>query len=325
MHAWRMHQTGEPEEVMRFESFDLPKPGPSEILVDVAAAAVNFPDLLICRGTYHHRPELPVTLGSEAAGVVRAVGTGTDVQIGTRVLSAPLAYGCFAEQMLVDAKDVFPVPDAMPWSLASSLFIAYQTSHVALFRRGRLKAGETLLVHGGAGAVGSAAIELGKSIGATVIATAGNQAKLDVCSQIGADVVINYTEGDFVDHVKDATQGRGADVILDPVGGDVFDRSRKCVAFEGRMLIIGFASGSIPTLAANHPLMKNYEVAGVRLQPYRENRQLALSVHNELLELFQNGDIGGVPVGELSLDSAPKAISLLGQRKVAGRLVLRNQ
>src|SRR4051812_43394960 len=242
MRAWRVQELGEPEAVLRLDDVEAPVAGPGEVEVDVAAASLNFPDVLMCRGEYQVKPPLPFTPGAEVSGVVRDVGDGVDTAlVGRRVIAIPRhGSGGFTEQTVAPVATVFPIPESLDDAAAAALHVTYQTGHVGLHRRARIQAGETLLVHAGAGGVGSAAIQLGLAAGARVIATAGGAAKVKVCRDLGAELVIDYRAGDFVDAVKGFTDGRGADVIYDPVGGDTYDRSTKCIAFEGRILIIGF-------------------------------------------------------------------------------------
>jgi NADPH2:quinone reductase len=223
----------------------------------------------------------------------------------------------------MDAAAAFPVPDSMSDEKAASLYLTYQTGYVGLHRRAHLQAGETLLVHAGAGGVGTAAIQLGKAAGATVIATAGGPRKTQVCADLGADHVIDYTNEDFVSIVKDVTGGRGADVIYDPVGGDVFDKSRKCVAFEGRIVVVGFTSGRIPEAPANHLLVKNYSVVGLHWGLYRKYDQSVFpETHERLVELVEQGKVDPL-VGEvMPLDQAPQALLKLASRDTVGKVVL---
>src|SRR5690606_17777438 len=264
MKAWTVVRIGDPQEALELAELPNPEPKAGEVLVKVEAAALNFFDILQCQGKYQEKPDLPFTPGAEIAGVIEKAGDGVDIQLGQRVLATPqLPSGGLAEWVVVKQEGIFPIPDSLSYSEAASLFITYQTAYFALHRTARLQKGETLLVHAGSGGVGSAAIQLGKAAGATVIATAGSDEKTAVCKELGADQVINYRTEDFVSIVKEATGGKGANVIFDPVGGDTFDRSRKCIAFEGRILVIGFAGGRIADAPTNHALIKNYSIVGV--------------------------------------------------------------
>jgi NADPH:quinone reductase len=316
MRAWRVHELGNPS-AMTLDEVPTPTPGEGQLLVRVRAAALNFPDVLMAMGSYQERPPLPYTPGVELVGEVE--GTGR------RVLGSPSGGpGAFAEHALVDAASAFPVPDGMPDEKAAALHLTYQTGHVGLHRRARLQAGEWLLVHAGAGGVGSAAIQLGKAAGARVVATAGGPEKVEVCRQLGADHVVDYTADDFVQVVKEVTGGRGADVVYDPVGGDVFDRSRKCVAFEGRIVVVGFTSGRIPEAPANHLLVKNYSVVGLHWGLYRTHEPAIFGrVHEELTRLWDGGAIDPLVSRVLPLDELPQGLAALGSRRTVGKVVLR--
>jgi NADPH2:quinone reductase len=316
MRAWRVHSLGDPSEVMSLDEVDQPTPGPGQVLVKVRAAALNFPDVLMAMGMYQEKPPLPFTPGVELCGEI--------VETGQRVIGSPAGGpGAFAEYALMDAQAAFGVPEGMPDEKAAALYLTYQTGYVGLHRRANLQAGEVLLVHAGAGGVGSAAIQLGKAAGATVIATAGGERKVEVCRQLGADHAIDYTSEDFVSVVKDVTGGRGADVVYDPVGGDVFDKSRKCIAFEGRLVVVGFTSGRIPEAPANHLLVKNYSVVGLHWGLYRKYDPAVFgTVHEELVRLWAKGDIDPLVSQALPLDQAPEALKALASRSTVGKVVL---
>jgi NADPH2:quinone reductase len=326
MRAWRVHELGEPEDVLQLDEVDPPAPGPGQVVIDVVAAAMNFPDILVCRGQYQEKPPLPFTPGIEVAGVISAVGPGvTNVVPGQRVVGSPVApHGGLSEQTVARAERVFAIPDAMPFEPASGLQVTYKTGVLALHRRAHLQPGETLLVHAGAGGVGSAAIQLGLVAGARVIATAGGPDKVEVCRKLGAEVAIDYLTEDFVEIVKEATGGDGADVIYDPVGGDVFERSTKCIAFEGRLLVIGFTSGRFPEVRANHVLVKNYSVVGVHFGLYsRKMPEVPVEVHDEVVRLYMDGRIDPL-VGEVvPMEEAPRALTALGDRSSCGKVVVR--
>lgn len=324
MRAWRVHQLGDPEEALRLDEVDVPEPGPKEVRLRVEAVALNFPDILLCQGRYQERPPLPFTPGLEVAGEVVAAGEEAALPVGARVLaSTHPPRGGLAEQVVVPVDEAFPVPQGMPAPAAASLLITYQTGWVGLHRRAGLRAGETLLVHAGAGGVGSAAIQLGRAAGARVIATAGGAKKVEVCRRLGADLAVDYRAEDFVAAVKEATDGAGADVVFDPVGGEVFDRSRKCVAFEGRILVVGFASGRIPEAPANHVLIKNYSVVGLHWGLYRQREPALIpQVHEELLALHAKGAIDPLVDAVLPLEEAPGALRRMAHRETVGKVVL---
>ncbi|CAN5554289.1 NADPH:quinone oxidoreductase family protein [soil metagenome] len=322
MRAWQVKELGDPKIALSLEDLEDPTPGTGEAIVDVEAAALNFFDILLCRGEYQERPELPFTPGAEVAGTVSDAGdTGLDV--GTRVISTPpLPRGGFAEKVPVQEAAVYQIPDGMPFEDAAALHIVYQTAYFGLHRRATLREGETVLVHAGAGGVGSAAIQLARSAGARVFATAGGEEKVEVCQELGADVVVNYREDNFVDVVKEETGGRGADVIFDPVGGDIFDGSRRCVAFEGRIVVVGFAGGRIPEAPANHLLVKNYSVLGLHWGLYGKMMpHLIRETHEELVNLYTAGDIKPLIYESVPFEELPDALERLGSRGTYGKLV----
>jgi NADPH2:quinone reductase len=318
--AWRVHDLGEPTDVMSLDRVDDPRSGPGESLVRVETASLNFPDLLVCRGDYQERPQHPFTPGLEVCGTL--VG---GPRAGERVAAlTTLPAGGLAELVVVGDESVFAVPASMPSAKVAALLGTYLTSHAGLHRRARLAPGETLLVHAGAGGVGSAAIQLGKAAGAYVIATAGGPEKVEVCRRLGADLALDYVRDDFVARVKEATQGRGADVIYDPVGGDVFDRSRKCIAFEGRLLVVGFAGGRIAEAPTNHALIKNYSVVGLHFGLYRERRpDVVRQIHSELVDLWSRGLIDPLVEPELAFEQVPEGLQRLGGRGTVGKIVVR--
>ena len=319
MKAWQVHELGEPQDVLRWVDLPDPVAGPGQLRVKVDAVALNFPDILLCKGMYQEKPPLPFTPGMEVCGTVL-----DGPRTGERVIGGPgLPHGGLAEQVLLPEAGAFGVPEDMSAAKAAGLLITYQTGYVGLHRRGQLKAGETLLVHAGAGGVGSAAIQIGKAAGARVIATAGGPDKVQVCRDLGADVVIDYTADDFVSIVKDATDGNGADVIYDSVGGDIFDKSRRCIAFEGRIVVVGFAGGRIADAPTNHALVKNYSVVGLHWGLYRHKDPAVIpATHAALMDLWSRGLIDPLIGAELPLSDAPAALTRLGQRGTVGKVVL---
>ena len=316
MRAWRVHELGDPSKVMSLDEVDRPTAGEGQVLVKVRAAALNFPDVLMAMGMYQEKPPLPYTPGVELCGEI--------VETGQRVIGSPSrGPGAFAEYALMDADNAWPVPDGMSDEKAAALYLTYQTGYVGLHRRANIQAGDWLLVHAGAGGVGTAAIQLGKAVGAQVIATAGGERKTEVCRQLGADHVIDYTAEDFVPIVKEITGGHGADIVYDPVGGDVFDGSRRCIAFEGRLVVVGFTSGRIPSAPANHVLVKNYSVVGLHWGLYRKfEPSIFGQVHEELTTLVQSGAVDPLVGETLPLDQAPQALAKLADRSTVGKVVL---
>jgi NADPH2:quinone reductase len=315
MQAWRVHRNGEPSEVMRLEEVDRPTPGEGQLLLKVRAANINFPDALLCRGQYQVRPPLPFTPGVEICG---------ETEDGRRVIANPaLPNGGLAEYVVADAAALRLAPDALDDAEAAALHIGYQTGWFGLHRRAHLQAGETLLVHAAAGGVGSAAVQLGKAAGAKVIGVVGGADKARVARELGCDLVIDRREDDIVAAVKDATGGRGADVIYDPVGGDAYAKSVKCVAFEGRILIVGFASGSIPTPGLNHALVKNYSIVGLHWGLYNQKDPAAIQAcHEELTKLAAQGVVKPLISGRVAMKDAADAVQRVADGTTTGRLVV---
>jgi NADPH2:quinone reductase len=325
MRAWRVRELGDPKEALKLEEVEDPSPAAGEVVVEVEAAALNFFDILQCRGEYQERPELPFTPGAEVSGTVWEGGEGVSLEPGSRVLAAPqLPKGGFAEKVVVPAPGVFFIPETMPFESAAALHVVYQTAHFAFHRRANLQESETVLVHAGAGGVGSAAIQIAKAAGARVFATAGGEEKVEICRALGAELAIDYREENFVEVVKGATGGRGVDVIFDPVGGDVFDASRRCVAFEGRIVVIGFAGGRIAEAPTNHLLVKNYSVVGLHWGLYRTMMpHLIRETHEELMRLYEEGKIDPLIQEVVPFDAVPEALDLLGSRGARGKIVTR--
>ena len=297
--------------------------GPGEVVIDVEAIGCNFSDILITQGKYQIRPELPFAPGAEVAGTVRALGEGVDrFAVGDRV-SALLEYGGFASTVVAPQERVFAMHETMSFEQAAALGLVYQTSYVALVHRGRLRAGETLLVHAAAGGVGLAAVQIGVALGARVIGTAGSADKLELVKRNGADAVLNYRDEDWVERVKELTGGHGADVIYDPVGGETFERSTKCIAFEGRILIIGFASGVMPSAQMNRVLVKNYALVGLHWGLYFEkNPKVLRDAQEGIARLLAAGKISPLISDTYPLIRAGEALAALGSRKTIGKLVL---
>ncbi len=315
MQAWRVHRNGEPGEVMRLEETDRPTPGDGQVLVEVRAANVNFPDALLCRGQYQVRPPLPFTPGVEVCGV-----TGD----GRRVLATPaLPHGGFADYVVADEAALLPAPDALDDAEAAALHIGYQTGWFGLHRRANLQPGETLLVHAAAGGVGSAAVQLGKAAGAKVVGVVGGPEKAAVARELGCDLVIDRRTEDIVAAVKEATGGRGADVVYDPVGGDAYAKSTKCVAFEGRILVVGFASGVIPTPGLNHALVKNYSVVGLHWGLYNTKDPAAVrACHDELTKLADQGIVKPLVSERVAMAGAADAVQRVADGTSTGRIVV---
>ena len=305
---------------LNVEDVELPPLGPGEARVRLRAAAVNFPDILTVQGKYQHKPALPFIPGTEGAGDVVALGDGvTNVKVRDRVIVGGL--GCYAEEIQVPAVTLRPIPAGIGYVEAASFTVTYLTAYVALVRRARLEAGEWLLVHGAAGGVGLAAVDLGKHIGAKVIATASTDAKRAFLNDYGADHVL--PSSGFREAVKEITGGDGANVIYDPVGGDVFDESTRCIAFDGRITIIGFTSGRIPQIGMNMPLIKGYSILGVRAGEYgrkfpEKGRQNMFAITKLLAEKKIHPHIHA----RFPLSQAVDAMRTLQDRSVIGKVVI---
>jgi NADPH2:quinone reductase len=324
MKAWRVNELGEPRDVLKLEEVADLAPCPGQLMVRVLAAPANFPDVLLCRGEYQIKPPLPFTPGVELCGEVVAVGEGASrFAVGDRVIGNPsLPGGGFAELAVMEESNTFPAPASLDDAEASALSIGYQTGWFALHRRTQLLPGETLLVHAAAGGVGSAAVQLGKAAGARVIGAVGGPDKAEYCRRLGADLVIDRHTEDIVALVKDFTGGRGADVVFDPVGGDAYTKSTKCIAFEGRIIVIGFAGGTIPQPALNHALIKNYSIIGLHWGLYKAYNQQAIDdCHVELTRLAAEGAIKPLISERLPLAEVADGIGRLGEGTTVGRIV----
>ncbi|MEV5858846.1 NADPH:quinone oxidoreductase family protein [Streptomyces sp. NPDC052071] len=315
MQAWRVHRNGEPSEVMELEQADRPTPGEGQVLIAVRAANINFPDALLCRGQYQVRPPLPFTPGVEICG---------ETADGRRVLATPaLPHGGFAEYVVADEAALLPAPEALDDAQAAALHIGYQTGWFGLHRRARLQAGETLLVHAAAGGVGSAAVQLGKAAGATVIGVVGGPEKAAVARELGCDLLIDRHGEDIVAAVKEATGGRGADVVYDPVGGEAYAKSVKCIAFEGRVVVVGFASGAIPTPGLNHALVKNYSIVGLHWGLYNTKDPAAVrACHDELTALAAKGVVKPLISERVPMADAARAVQRVADGTSTGRIVV---
>ena len=324
MKAWQLTEHGEPEDVLELTEVASPAPGPGQILVRVLAAAANFPDVLLCRGTYQVKVPFPFTPGVELCGEIVEVGPGvTEFAAGQRVIGdTALPYGAFAEYAVMDASAALPAPPALDDAEAAPFYVTYETCWLGLHRRARLQPGETLLVHAAAGGVGTGAIQVGKAAGARVIGVVGGPDKVALAKEVGADIVIDRSEQDFVAVVKEATGGKGADVVFDPVGGDAFHKSTKCIAFEGRTLVVGFASGDMAAAALNHALVKNYDIIGLQGRTYRFLEAGAVRDHYaELVKLTETGAIKTVVTERLALADVPDGLRRLGAGTTTGRIV----
>ncbi|MDF3866331.1 NADPH:quinone oxidoreductase family protein [Pseudomonas denitrificans (nom. rej.)] len=312
-----------PAETLVLEDIASPEPKKNEVVLQVHAAGVNFPDTLIIEGKYQFKPPFPFSPGGEAAGVVGAVGEKVShVKPGDRVM-ALTGWGSFAEEVAVPGYNVMPIPDGMDFPSAAAFGMTYGTSMHALKQRANLQPGETLLVLGASGGVGLAAVEIGKAMGAKVIAAASSDAKLEVAKAAGADVLINYSEGSLKDKLKEITGGQGVDVIYDPVGGDLFEEAFRSIAWNGRMLVVGFASGTIPALPANLTLLKGASLVGVFWGSFAQRQpQDNAANFQQLFAWFAEGKIKPLVSQTYPLEKAADAINHLGQRKAVGKVVV---
>ena len=300
-----------------------PPIAPGMVRVDVHAAGINFADLLIVQGQYQERPALPFSPGFEIAGVVSELGPGVaGIALGARVIGL-MEHGAYAEQAVLRADAIVPIPEQMDFVTAAGFPVAYGTSHIALAARARLKPGETLLVLGAAGGVGLTAVEIGKALGARVIAAARGEQKLAVAEAHGADHLIDYGKEELRPRLKELTAGRGPEVIYDPVGGDLFEQSLRGIAWEGRLVVIGFASGRIPQVAASLALVKNCDIIGMYWGSYRVRRpeQVRRSFET-LLAWYTEGKLRPHVSHRFDLAEAARAMTLLGERNATGKVVL---
>lgn len=322
MRAMRVHELSDDIGSIELVEADLPPPGEGEVRLKLKACSINFPDLLMIQGKYQFKPDLPFSPGMEGSGIVTELGPGVDnVSVGDEVV-AGLRIGGFAEEVNAAAAACRPIPKGMDFVKAAAYPAAYLTAYVALVVRGNLKAGETLLVHGSTGGVGLAAVEVGKLLGATVIATSASDEKLKAVKERGADHVLNVTKG-FREQVKELTDGKGADVIYDPVGGDVFDESVRCIAWNGRLLIIGFTSGRIPSVPVNMPLIKGCSVVGVRAGEYGRRDPEAGKENIKAIDSWASeGKIDPYVCATFPLERAVDAMRMLQDRQAVGKVVL---
>jgi NADPH2:quinone reductase len=307
---------------------DLPDlvPAAGQVVIDVQAAGVNFPDVLIIQNKYQVKPALPFTPGSELAGTIRAIGDGvTGFKVGDRVI-AFVGQGAFAQQAVVPVQAVMPMPPGMDFDIAAAITLTYGTSHHAVVDRAQLKAGETMLVLGAAGGVGLAAIDIGKALGARVIAAASSDEKLAVCKDHGADELINYSTEDLREAIKRTTGGKGPDVIYDPVGGIYAEPAFRSIAWRGRYLVVGFANGEIPKLPLNLTLLKGASLMGVFWGDFVRREPAAnLVAMRELMGWLATGKVRPHISGRYALAETPSALNDMAARKVTGKIVIEPQ
>ena len=300
-----------------------PQPGPGQVLIDVQAAGVNFPDVLIVQGKYQFKPQLPFTPGSELAGVVSAVADDvTTFKPGDKVI-AFTQTGAFGQQIAVPAHALMPMPPGLDFATAAAITLTYGTSHHAVVDRAALKAGETMLTLGAAGGVGLAPIEIGKALGARVIAAASTDEKLEVCKAHGADAVINYSREDLREAIKNLTDGKGPDVIYDPVGGEYAEPAFRSIGWRGRYLVVGFANGEIPKLPLNLTLLKGASLFGVFWGEFvKREPKASLAAMRQLMGWLQEGKIKPLVSARYALADTPRALNDMAARKVTGKVVI---
>jgi len=324
MHAWLCEDPLGPEALV-WRELPTPSPAAGEVLVAIKAASLNFPDLLIVQGKYQIKPPLPFVPGAEFAGVVEAVGAGvTGFKPGDAV-AAFAGTGGFGSHACVSAKQLMPLPAGFPFEDAAAFICTYATSHHALLDRAGLQAGETVLVLGAAGGVGTAAIQIAKAAGARVIASASSDEKCAQCMALGADTSINYSQGDFRAAIKEATGGKGPDVVFDPVGGDLFEPVFRSIAWRGRYLVIGFAQGQIPALPLNLALLKSASLMGVFWGEFAKREPTAnAQMMGHLAHWYAQGKVKPVLDSVLEMSQLPAAFARMASRQVIGKIVLHN-
>ena len=312
-----------PAENLTLADIEAPQLLPGHVIVEIRACALNFPDVLMIEGKYQSLPPFPFTPGGEFAGVVSEVADDVqNWQMGDEVFGA-CGHGAMAEHICVSAKSLRAKPQSMGFAQASGISTTYGTSYYALKQRANLQAGETLLVLGAAGGVGLAAVELGKAMGARVIAAASSPEKLQIAQQAGADDLIDYSDGELKEKVKTLTEGKGADVIYDPVGGPMFDQCMRCINWGGRVLIVGFVGGDIPKVPTNLILLKSCQVVGVFYGAFSgrfpaENQQNFV----EIIDMFNSGNLKALVGGEYALEDYVDALNCLSQRRAVGKIVV---
>ena len=322
MRAIIVKEFGVPEQ-MAVEEIPVPDPGPDEVLIEAHAIGVNFPDLMVIEGSYQILPEPPFSPGKEVAGVVTAVGSEVSgLKVGTRVM-AQVEYGAYREQVLAAAAHATVLPESVSFEEGAAFGLSYLTVYFALVRRAQLRPGETVLVTGAAGGVGTAGVQLAKALGAKVIAVGSTEERRALALEVGADHAIEPDTETFKERVFELTDGRGADVILESVGGDLFTASMRAIAWEGRLVIIGFASGEIPTVKAGYVLVKNMTLIGLQSSDYRERESETFREAQEaLLDLYDQGKIKVHVTATYPLEEAVKALKAIRNGQVWGKVVL---
>lgn len=323
MRAWQVEGVGEPVDVLRLVDVEAPTPEPGQARVRVIAAGIGLPDVLMCRGTYPLTPALPFSPGQEVVGEVTAVGEGTALAVGDRVMAVSVFYvghGSFAEECLVSADTSFPVPDGLSDVEAAGFWIPHLTAWIGLVERGGIQPGDTLAVLGAAGGSGIAAVQLGKALGARVIAVVGDEQRAAFCRELGADVTVNHRDGPIADALRDATEGRGVDLIYDPVGGEPAENAATALARNGRLLAVGFASGRWPVIAAHDLVIANAGVLGVFAGGL--SRPELDGIHASLSELIATGALRNAVSEVVAFGDLPGGVQALADRTAVGKRVM---
>ena len=323
MRAWQVQGPGEPVDVLHLVELDLPQPEPGQVRIRVEAAGIGLPDVLMCRGTYPLTPPLPFTPGQEATGTITATGGGVELPIGTRIMCVTAfteGFGSFAEECLAPADSAFAVPDGLTDGEAAGFWIPHLTGWIGLVDRGRVARGEWLAVLGAAGGSGIAAVQLGRALGARVVAVVSDEARASFCRELGADATINYTEGPVAPALREITAGRGVDLIFDPVGGSLAEDAAAALSRHGRLLSVGFASGQWPKLSTLDLVVTNTSLVGVFAGGY--TRHELDDIHANLSRLVRNGLLTNAVTAEVSFDELPGGLQRLADRRVLGKLVM---
>jgi len=322
MRAWQVQAAGSPGEALRLVEREPPTPGPGQLRVRVTAAGIGLPDVFMCRGTYPLTPSLPFTPGQEATGTVTAVGKGVGTPVGSSVMGVTAftdGHGSFAEECLLLAGSAFTVPDGLTPAQAAGFWIPNLTGWIGLVDRGQIVAGDWLAVLGAGGGSGAAAVQLGRALGAHVIAVVGDEARAALCRALGADVVINHNDGPIAAALRDATGGHGVDLLYDPVGGAPAEEAAGALARNGRLLAVGFASGAWPSIGVHRLVRANASLVGVYAGGY--SREELDHIHAELSALVRGGHLAS-PVTEVPFADLPAALERMAARAVVGKLVL---
>jgi NADPH2:quinone reductase len=323
MRAWQVIEHGEPSEALKLVDIDEPSPGPGQLLMRTIATGVGLPDVFMCRGIYRLTPPRPFTPGQEAVGEVIANGEGTSTPVGTRLMGVTLftdGHGGFAEQTLFAEANAFPVPEGLSDADAAGFWIPHLTAWIGLVERGRIEAGDWLVVLGAAGSSGTAAIQLGRALGARVVAVVGSDAKAELCRSLGAERIIQHSDGNLADAIREATDGHGADLVYDPVGGTAAETSIRAMARDGRLLAVGFASGTWPDIKVHNLVTANASVVGVFAGGY--SRQRLDEMHRRMSELIASGELHSTVTHQASFEDVPHALERLASRDAVGKSVV---